>query len=213
MSPRHYVACAAISMLPLAGLTACSDSDDARTKPDAVTSTTSATDTPSTLPPTATAAPAADGQLVDAEVYRFHLPSDGVWKSDLKNFTVAYARIGPRAGETIHVSSWAFRQSPTSPETLDDVADVMGVDDRSQGNQSPNVPPLSRGPDRVVQGANGFTAETETRRRDGFKQHVLVLVWGTVHNGQQFALEVDGPPNDPRTREWFEQILSSLEWK
>ncbi|GAA1531689.1 hypothetical protein [Nocardioides humi] len=207
VSRRRTLPAAALLLLPLA-LAAC---DDASPEPADGSGTPSAGSTePSTAEsgtaePTASEPPAADGQLVEGKVLSYHLPGGVEWRTNVKDFTIASHRDGTR--------SWSIvgdevTMHAGSPDTLDAVADLAGVGDRAD-----NVPPLARVEDRVVQGVTGFMAETETRIRYGSKFHLLVLTWGTSYDGQYVILEMEGPPDDPRTREWFDAVLASITWK
>ncbi|MFC7504538.1 hypothetical protein ACOACQ_07800 [Nocardioides sp. CPCC 206347] len=195
MTNRILVALLVVSGLLLSG---CKDGDG----PDADPSTpapqsTSATPIPSDGSSSSTGVAPATGPLVEDDVFRFHLPADAEWElgreglsattydEDLNAFDVATSVLPLQAGR--------------SEDDLDVDFDISTDSDGYD-------PPQKRGKNRVVDGIEGWTAETV---EDG----QLIYTFGTMHARHSFDITFHFPKKDPRTRAWIESVLASIQWK
>lgn len=195
MVPRPLLVLLILSGLLFSG---CKDGD----RPDAdpskpPTTTQSSSDAASDSPSSDTTAIApADGPvLTEAGVFTLHLPADGDWQirsggisatafdDDLNPLNVTTSVVPLQAGQT--------------GEDLD--ADYDG---RTIGG----LYAWTRGENRVLDGIEGWTAETVD---DG----KLIVGFGTIHERQSFSITFSFLEKDPRSREWIEATLASIEWK
>lgn len=196
MVSRTLLSLAFVTVLLLSG---CTDGD----RPDATPGTSPANsgsteDAASGSPPAGTPeVEAATGPVIEGDVFSFHLPADGAWElrrrglsataydDELNAYDVATSEVPLQAGDT--------------GEDLDFDYETSNV-----GN--PFDQPLVRGENRVLDGIEGWTAQTTDNGN-------IVYVFGGMHDRHAVKITLSFVRKDPRSREWIEATLASLQWK
>lgn len=194
----------ALTVLVLAlGVAGCNDSSSGPDQEPSTSGSVSSTTSESTPAPSPTGVAPAAGQLIEVETATYHLP-DGKWNLSTRSGDSASFADAAVSG----IWQVALRETIglDGPVDLDELAGFVGV-----GDPKVEDPPLERGENRVVDGVEGYTATTTTTSPGGRK--TLVQIWGTGRSGLHVSLRVAGPAADPRTDEWFEAVLASIEWK
>ncbi|KRA31286.1 MULTISPECIES: hypothetical protein [unclassified Nocardioides] len=189
-----------LALLLVSGLLLAGCKDDERTGADPGEASTSpttegtATGSPST---DGTAPQPADGPLIEDEVFSLHLPAEGDWElrrgglsataydEDFDVFDLSTSTVPLQAGDTGEDIDFDFETS-TGGDSFDQ--------------------PLRRGKNRVLDGVEGWTAETVD---DG----QLVYAYGGMHARHAVKITFSFPKKDPRSRAWIEATLASLQWK
>lgn len=180
-------------------LTGCKSAERPDAGPSDSPATSPSTDsTPSGSPSSeSTGVEPASGTLVESDEFSYRLPAGVEWNlgrgglgattydDDLNAFDVDATLVPLQAG--------------------DDVAD-LAKDYEVTAGDLPYDPPLKRGENRVVDGVEGWTAQTVENGQ-------LIYAFGTRHNRVSFDLFFGFPKKDPRTLEWIEAVLASIEWK
>lgn len=179
------------------GLTACGDGDDKGAGPSDPSATSPSTvDSSETSPSSPTTDVAPPGPLVKDAHVSFRLPGDLEWYFDGKLVASAYdADLNPYDVEATVVPLKAG----------DNVTDLDSDYEASVRSLEVDSP-LKRGENRVLDGVEGWTAETIDNGQ-------LVHVFGTRHNGVSFHVLFSFFGKDPNSRAWIEATLASLQWK
>lgn len=196
MVTRAVLALVVASGLLLSG---CGDDDGPEADPARSPSTSQSTDaTPSGSPSTGNPdAEPATGPVVEDDFFSFHLPEDAEWDLARGGFTATTYDEELNAFDV--ATSVVPLQAGSSGTDLD-------ADFASSTRDDPYDPPRKRGENRVVDGIEGWTAQTVD---DG----QLIYSFGTMHDRRAFGLTFSFPEKDPRTLEWIEAVLASIQWK
>lgn len=201
---RAVLALVVASGLLLAG---CSDDEGPDADPSRSPSTSQST-SPSTsqsTDDTASGSPSAGtpevepatGPLVEDDFFSFHLPADAEW--DLARGGLTAVTYDEELNAFDVSTSVVPLQAGSSGKDLD-------RDFASSTLSDPYDPPRKRGDNRVVDGIEGWTAQTV---QDG----QLVYSFGTMHARHSFGITFSFPRKDPRSLAWIEAVLASIQWK
>lgn len=201
MVPRPLLALPALLVVSGLLLSGCKDGDRPAADPSGTSSTSQSTDSTASGSPSSGApsdAPtAADGPVIEDDVFSLHLPAEAEWElrrgglsataydEELNPFDVATSMVPLQAGDSSEDIDYDFETS-TGHTSYD--------------------PPLRRGENRVLDGVEGWTAETVD---DG----QLIYAFGGMHDRQAVKITFSFPKKDPRSRAWIEATLASLTWK
>lgn len=197
MKPVRLTATAVLLISLASGLAGCGDGDDQGAGPsDPPATSPSTVDSSETSPSSPTTDVAPPGPLVKDKHVSFRLPGDLEWYFDGKLVASAYdADLNPYDVEATVVPLTAG----------DDVKDLDS--DYAASVRTLDVDaPLKRGENRVLDGVEGWTAETIDNGQ-------LVVVFGTRHNGVSFHVLFSFFGKGPSSRAWIEATLASLQWK
>lgn len=196
MTLRPLVVLAAVALVTLVGCKDDSGSNaDPAPTPDQTVSTTS-----SPSPSGTASSPAATtGQLIEHDALSLRLTADQDWKV-LNSGVLAIRRDEEGNEYAVTVNEIPDRSNGTM--TLDQAAEL------SLSSTTLYDPPLTRGENRVIDGVEGWTAETID---SAFNEYVYR--YGAVHADHDTYVTVRVPRKDAQNREWIEAVLASIDWK
>lgn len=147
-----------------------------------------------TLSPTT---PPADGPLIEGQAITYRLPGGVEWS------TPALVYGGDHTDERTG-QAWRVRLIELPPidgeagPSLDESAQLALTDFDEYVDRGANV---------VIDDVEWWAARGV---HEEFDEHLALF--GTVHNGHEVRLTIGSPDGDPRTEEWIEAILASVEW-
>lgn len=181
-------------------LSGCSDDDRPAADPSTSPSTSQSTPTdvdPGSPSTDATDVEPASGSLIEDDSVAYRLPEDVEWRLGRGGFTATYYDED--------VNAFSVSGKVLALHAGDTGQDLDADYDTSVGTLRYD-PPLQRGENRVVNGVEGWTAQTVD---DG----QLIYVFGALHDRISFDLTFRFPEKDPSSRDWIEAVLASIEWR
>lgn len=199
MSTRTLLALVVASGLLLSG---CNDGDEPDTESAASSSPTQSTTDPTSPPPdgpSGSTVEPATGQLIEHDALSLRLPADQDWKV-LNSGVLAINRDAEGNEWAVTVNEIPDRSNGTM--TLDQAAEL------SLSSTTLYDPPLTQGENRVIDGVEGWTAETID---SAFGEYVYR--YGAVHADHDTYVTLRVPRKDAENRAWIEAVLASIEWK